>query len=258
MNSITKKLKQDILNLETIEERLNHLKDKFKGKKAIIIATGPTLANHIDDLKLLHDRDDIVILSIKQGYDYIRGQSDFHIVNTYNFDKYKGFEYEHMDTIIFYGLSKSYVPQQMEKLVIKPHPCDIWVPVVNPPFISYEECIHMGNYDKMLMLQDEPQSWWGTSILWEQAMPMALLLGCKDITTIGWDSTTGEHVFKHKDVKFAVDSGEGVNKTRTEDVINNSHHLYDFCINNNIDFKMISKVNPCDPRIKRIKSIKEI
>ena len=29
MNSITKKLKQDILNLETIEERLNHLKDKF-------------------------------------------------------------------------------------------------------------------------------------------------------------------------------------------------------------------------------------
>ena len=260
MNSITKNLKQEILLLNSIEGRLEHLRDKFKGKKAVIVATGPTLANHIEDLNLLYDRDDIVLLSIKQGYDYTKGQTDFHIVNTYNFDKYKGYDYEHMDTIIFYGLSKSYVPQQMEKLAIKPHPCDIWIPVVNPPYISYEECIHMGNYDKMLLLQNtsEPQSWWGTSILWEQAIPMALLLGCKDITTIGWDSTTGEHVFKHNDVSFKVDSGKGVNEQRVADVLKYSHHLYDFLEKENITMRIISEKNQFDPRIPRISNIKEI
>ena len=86
MNSITKNLKQEILSFETVEERLNHLKGKFQNKKAVIIATGPTLSNHVDDLKLLHDRDDIVLLSVKQGYNYLKGQSDFHIMNTYNFD----------------------------------------------------------------------------------------------------------------------------------------------------------------------------
>ena len=258
MNSITKKLKQEILSFETVEERLNHLKGKFQNKKAVIVATGPTLSNHVDDLKLLHDRDDIVLLSVKQGYNYLKGQSDFHIMNTYNFDKYKGYDYEHMNTIIFYGLSKSYVPEQIEKLAIKPHPCDIWVPIVNPPFTTYEECAHMGHYDKMLMLQDEPQSWWGTSILWEQAVPMALLLGCKDITTIGWDNTTGKHVFDHKDVNYAIDSGQGVNEKRVADVTKYSHHLHDFFIKNNIEMKILSKVNPCDSRIKRIKNIKEI
>ena len=131
MNSKTKQLKEEILNLETVEERLNHLKGTFKGKKAVILAPGPTLIKN--DLSSLSNREDIVILAIKQAYDQIKGQADFHIVNTYNFDKYNGYEYEHLNTIIFYGLSKSYVPQQMEKLAIKPHPCDMWVPVINPP-----------------------------------------------------------------------------------------------------------------------------
>ena len=32
MNSITKKLKQEILLFDIVEERLNHLKGKFKNK----------------------------------------------------------------------------------------------------------------------------------------------------------------------------------------------------------------------------------
>ena len=92
MNSKTKHLKEKILNLETIEERLNYLKNTFKNKKAVILAPGPSLNQH--DLSPLKNRDDIVILTIKQAYDSIQGQSDFHIVNTYNFDKYKGYNYE--------------------------------------------------------------------------------------------------------------------------------------------------------------------
>lgn len=254
MHSKTKQLKEEILSLETVEERLNYLKGTFKGKKAVILAPGPSLKEH--DLTLLSNRDDIVILAIKQAYNNIKGQADFHIVNTYNFDKYNGYKYEHLDTIIFYGLSKSYVSQQMEKLAIKPHPCDIWVPVMNPPYITYEQCMHKsGDWDKMLMLQKEPHTWWGTSILFEQAIPIALLLGCSKIYTIGWDMTTGQHSYNHKEVEFTPMSGE---EQKTLDSVKGTKQLFDWCKNKNVEINILSKINKADSRFKRLKSISEI
>lgn len=254
MNSKTKHLKEKILNLETIEERLNYLKNTFKNKKAVILAPGPSLNHH--DLSPLKNRDDVVILTIKQAYDSIQGQSDFHIVNTYNFDKYKGYNYEHLDTIIFYGLAKSYVSQQIEKLSIKPHPCDIWVPIMNPPFISYKQCMHKsGDWDKMLMLQNEPHTWWGTSILFEQAIPLALLIGCTKIYTVGWDMTTNQHSYDHKKVDFTPMDGE---EEKTLDSIKGTSSLYNWCKKQNININIISDINAADQRFTRLKSIKEI
>jgi len=254
MNSKTKQLKEEILTLQTVEERLNYLNNVFKGKKAVILAPGPTLKDH--DLSNLKDREDIVILTVKQAYDLIKGQADFHIVNTYNFDKYNGYNYEHLDTVIFYGLSESYITQQMEKLAIKPHPCDIWVPVINPPSISYEQCMHFsGDWDKMLMLQKKPQTWWGTSILFEQAIPLALLIGCKKLITVGWDLTTGEHSFNHSDVTYPIMTGE---EQKTADSIRGTKSLYDWCLKNNIEINILSETNSADPRFKRLNSIEEI
>ena len=254
MNSKTKQLKEKILSFETVEERLNHLKGTFKGKKAVILAPGPTLTKN--NLSSLFNREDIVILAIKQAYDQIKGQADFHIVNTYNFDKYNGYEYEHLNTIIFYGLSKSYIPQQMEKLAIKPHPCDIWVPVMNPPYITYDQCIHKaGDWDKMLVLQNEPHTWWGTSILFEQAIPMALLIGCTEIYTIGWDMTTGQHSYKHDKVGFTPMSGE---EEKTLDSIKGTTSLYDWCEKQSIKINILSDINSADQRFTRLKSIEKI
>jgi len=252
MNSITKKLKQHIVSLDSVEERLNHLKDKYKNKTAVILAPGPTLKTY--DLNTLSNRDDIVILAIKQAYDIIKGQADFHIMNTYNFDKYKGYEYEHLNSIIFYGLSKSYVRDQMQKLAIKPHPCDIWVPVVNPPYITYEQCMHKSaDFDKLFMLSNEPQTWWGTSILYEQAIPMALLIGCKKITTIGWDLGTG-HFYKDKDVNFKPTA----EVKETNESILTTKELYNWCVRNKIEINIASKTNPADSRFNRINNLNEI
>ena len=43
MNTLTKSLKQEILLKESIQERLEILKDKFADKKAVILAPGPSL-----------------------------------------------------------------------------------------------------------------------------------------------------------------------------------------------------------------------
>ena len=248
MNSKTIHYKEKLNSIETVEERLEYLKNQYKGKTAVILAPGPTLKDH--NLTSLKDRDDIVILAIKQAYDEIKGQADFHIVNTYNFDKYKGYDYENEDTIIFYGLSKSYIPQQMEKLATKPHPCDIWVPVMNPPYITYEQCMHKaGDWDKLLMLQEQPHTWWGTSILFEQAIPMALLIGCERIVTVGWDLSTGTHSYDYKKVDFTPNAAE--NKY-TNDSIYSTKGLYDWINIHNLELQIVSHSNPADERFERI------
>lgn len=250
--------KKNILSLDYIEDRLEYLKNKYEGKTAVILAPGPTLKDHDqNELKnLFKSRGDLVVIPIKQAYDVCQETSDFHILNTYNFDKYNGYDYVNLDLIIFYGLSKSYVNDQLQKLMIKPHPCDIWVPIVNPPYISYEQCMHYsGDWDKMFMLQNEPQSWWGTSILFEQAIPMALLIGCKKIVTIGWDLTTGKHFFEHDAVSYSIMSGE---EQKTLDSVQGTKSLYDWCLQNDIEINILSSTNSADPRFNRLNSIKEI
>jgi hypothetical protein len=254
----TKNIKQQLSQLESIEERLEYLKNKYSDKTAVIVAPGPTLNDYDSNVlrQVFKTRDDLVIIPIKQAYDVCKETSDFHIVNTYNFDKYKGYDYVNLDLIIFYGLAKSYVNDQIEKLMIKPHPCDIWVPIVNPPYITYNQCMHKsGDWDKMFMLQNEPQSWWGTSILFEQAIPMALLIGCKKIITIGWDLTTGQHSYDHNKTSFEVMSGE---EEKTLDSIKGTVSLYEWCLKNNIELNILSKINAADSRFKRLNDINEL
>ena len=247
MNSITKDLKERLVRKETVEERLKLLKNKYEGRKAVILAPGPSLNDY--DLSCLFDRDDIVILAIKQAYDKVKGQTDFHIVNTYNFDKYNGYDYEHLDSIIFYGLSESFIKDQMAKLAIKPHPVDLWVPVVNPPSISYNDCIHKAAaFDKFFLLEQETKAWWGTSILYEQAIPLALLLGCNDIITIGWDLGTGAHSYSEDEVNYKINSAE---VKRTQDSIDTTPQLYNWLKVHNISLRICSSTNPADSRFER-------
>lgn len=248
MNSITKDLKDRLIRKETVEERLKLLKKKYQDKTAVILAPGPSLNEF--ELSCLNDRDDIVILAIKQAYDKVKGQTDFHIVNTYNFDKYNGYNYANLDCIIFYGLSQSYIKEQTEKLAIKPHPVDIWVPVINPPTISYNDCIHKSaDFNKFFLLEQETITWWGTSILYEQAIPLALLLGCKEIITVGWDLGTGAHSYSEEEVNYKINSAE---VQRTQDSINTTPQLFDWLKVHNISLKICSPTNPADSRFERI------
>lgn len=250
MNSKTRILKKEILEYNSSAARLDHLRDQYLGKTVVIVAPGPSLNEHKNLLEVLGDRNDIVLFAIKQAYDHLRGQTDFHIVNTYNFDKYLGYDYEHLDTIIFYGISKSFEKEQLTKLTIKPHPCHIWVPVFNPPYVTYEQCMHKsGDYDKLLLLQEKPETWWGTSIMYEQALPLAFLLGVNKIITIGWDLTTGEHSYRDKDVNFKPNKRE---TQYTQDAIDSTPLLYEWFEKHNKELLICSNRNLADDRFKRI------
>lgn len=246
-----RKLVKEVREKETVQERLDELRNKFKDKHAVIIAPGPSLKEHSNLEDKLRDREDLVVISIKQAYDKVRTLPGFHVVNTYNFDKVNGYDYYDLDNVlIFYGLSQSYVREQMEKLQMKPHPVDIWVPVLNPPTVSYEQCMHRsGDYSKMLMLSKEPATWWGTSILYEQAIPLALLIGCNKITTIGWDLTTGEHFYSADEVTFKPNAAE---VERTAEAIETTGELYKFLKSQDVELRICSTVNQADIIIPRI------
>ena len=79
MISYTKDLKKELSTLETCEERIDFLKDKYKGKTAVILLTGPTLNDHDEKRmrEIFRERDDLVVMPVKQAYNKTLDTSDF-------------------------------------------------------------------------------------------------------------------------------------------------------------------------------------
>lgn len=256
----TQILKQQIGSLDSVEERLKLLKNKYKNKTACILAPGPSLRSHeLDALHKTLDRDDLVVLSIKQAYDFAETNTDFHILNTWNFDKVNGYNYNE-DTIVFFGLSKSYVEAQMEKIAVKPSVCDIWIPITNPPFINETQTIQaLRNYDVFWDLDTKMEIPWGKSIFYEQAIPLALHLGCRDIVTIGWDignpklGANQGHSYSYDKIKPIP-----ADPTDIQEAIDSTKELHEWFGRHDINFRILSNTNPADIQIKRIPNLESI
>tara|TARA_R110002096_G_scaffold150352_1_gene312239 strand:- start:1153 stop:1911 length:759 start_codon:yes stop_codon:yes gene_type:complete len=183
MKQITKQLKQDIQSLESIEERLHHLKDKYKGETVYILTCGPSLGKH-DVQKLNEKLKDKLVFGIKQSYNVVNDVADFHLVSTYNLSPYKW----NPDSIVFWQFSKSYLDGQLKKAIDLQAPIDLFIPVINPPYIDRTQTTQATeNFDNFYMLETHTESMWGCGMMYETAIPLALLLGCKKIVTIGWD-----------------------------------------------------------------------
>ena len=257
----TKELKREINKLDSVEERLNILKDEYVGKTACILAPGPSLKEHDKDkLKSILKRDDIVVFSIKQAYHWSEDETDFHIMNTWNFDKEKGYDYIDNSAIVFYGLTKAYIPQQLDKILVKPSVCDIWIPISTPPYHNEQDSIQSTkDYDLFFQLRQDLEMRWGKSILYEQAIPLALYTGCKDIFTVGWDlgnPSLGEnqgHSYSYSDFQPMKSDVKDI-----VEVIESTPELYDWFKKHDIRFRILSDTNPADDRFERIKDLESI
>jgi len=159
--------------------------------------------------------------------------------------------YDDDNTIVLFNVAKSFQKEHLDIIVDNNHPCDIWFPVLNPPYIDDTQTIQATkNYDLFWMMGEKCESIWGKSIMYSTAIPLALHIGCRDIVTIGWDLGTGEHFYEKEygdvDVKY------------TQEAIDNTPELYDWCVENNINLRILSNKNPADSRIERIKTIMDI
>lgn len=183
MKQITKQLKQDIQSFDSIEERLKHLKDKYKDETAYIVTCGPSLSTH-DINKLKNKLKDKLVICIKQAQNLLKEETDFHLINTYNLSPYLWGE----NSIAFWQLSKSYMDNQLQKIINLKAPIDLYIPVINPPYIDRSQTTQATcNFDNFYMMETNTEVMWGCGMMYETGIPLALLLGCNKIVTIGWD-----------------------------------------------------------------------
>lgn len=248
MLPITKQLKKDIQKLESIEERLSLMKNKYEGETAFVTGCGPTL-NKLDDKVFRSKLDNKLVLSMKQSFDFVGADfCDFHLMNTYNI---KPGQYVYKDNIIIWGVSKSYADQQLQKIVNQQRPLDLYWPIINPPFITKEQTINGSkNFDDMKLLESRCEVTWGPGLFYELVMPLLYHLGVRNLVTFGFDLNVNQYQHFYGEVKSSncfPPNGE------SKQIIDASTEFYNWCQENNFTMKIVSDLNQFDNRFERIK-----
>jgi len=263
MLEITKKLKKQISIIDSsVEERVSILKNQYKDKTAVIVLTGPTLKDH--DHKKMREifkkRKDLVIFSVKQAYETTLDTTDFHVLNPWNIDRKNPTSYKDENTIVFWNVAKSFENAHLDIISDNNHPCDIWMPCLNPPYLTDRDTIQATcDFDKWKELGDKTQLYWGKSILYSTVFPLVLHLGIKNIITIGWDFKS-LNTLKLKSEHF-FNNNQNISKEdlkSDEEMIKSTSNLYKWCTKNQITIKILSDINPCEEKFQRIKSINDI
>ena len=194
----------------------------------------------------------------KQSIDILGADlCDFHIMNTYNV-KPTLYDYGKNNTIISYAIAKSYSDEQLSKIVKQKRPFDLYVPIINPPYITDEQTINGSlNFDNMKSLGENCEILWGKGTFYELVIPVLYHIGVRDIVTFGFDihkNMKYEHFYDvgKKDIDCLPQIGE------IDQIVDASPHFYDWCVENDITIKIFSHLNGFDKRFERIKTLKDI
>ncbi|MDB4344077.1 hypothetical protein OAA40_00040 [bacterium] len=250
MKPITSQLKQAFHPIDSIEERLQLLKNKYKDETAYVVTCGPSLSKH--DLNILKSKlKNKLVICIKQAQNVLEEETDFHLLNTYNLSQYNW----NPNTIVYWSLSKSYANEQLQRIINTGSNIDLYIPVINPPFIDYSQTIQSTcNFEDFHMMETHTEVKLGVGMMYEMAIPLILLLGCKKVISIGWDlgdpqtsTKKWDHFYKNEVNKVTKPmNGEIKEKLKS------TEKLYDWFISKGIDFKIISDKSFVSPKFPRI------
>ena len=253
MKTITTQLKKDIQDIDSIQERLEIFKDKYKNETAYIVTCGPSLSRH--DVKELKSKlKDKLVISIKQAYNVLKEESDFHLMNTYNLSEYKWTP----NPIVYWSLSKSYADEQLQRIVNMPAPIDLFIPVINPPYIDRKHTTQATcNFDDFYMMETHTEVKFGIGMMYEMAIPLTLLLGCKKIVIIGWDLGNPKHEYAPENWKHFYNDirtkTTGPAEGEISEIVASTDKLYNWFIKKGIDVKLISDNSFISNKFERIK-----
>ena len=272
MKQQTTELREQILQLESPEERLELLKNKYEGETAYVIAGGPTLRNYTPEY-LREFMSDKLCMPIKQSYNILKDVSDFHLLNFTNFAPY---DWSNNQSIVTWAIFEQFHPKMIFDNKLE-H--DLFIPIfrnspytgggVGPDRMKYS-LAERGDWDTM-RLDDENSGFnqpWGPGIMYEMAIPMALYLGCKKIVTVGWDigdlstfengtDDDTQRVFQdhfygeeHNKIVYAKTS---MGPREIISVSNATRGIYYWLKEQGVEWEMVSDSNPGYEGIKRVK-----
>lgn len=260
MINVTKTLKSDIQKLDSVEERLQHLKNGYSVDTAYLVTCGPSLTSHNKNM-LTHKLKDKLVICAKQSYNYIGEICDIHLMSAYN---YQSYVYNNSDTIVSWQLTGCNMESELNKITtVWNHPIDLYFPVISTPWIQKHQSIaYAKNFDEWKKLGTEVQVNWGPGILYESGFPLCFHLGVKKIVTIGWDigdisKFNGQnHDYnwfdQHATELYSMRMDSGPDYDELVKTIECTTEMYDWFSKEGISVSILSDTNPADERFKRI------
>lgn len=272
MRPQTESLRKELLGLEEPLERLQVLKDQYKGETAYILGAGPSLNNYSHDY-LREFMSDKLCMPIKQVYNVLKEQADFHIMNFCNFCAY---DWTDNKSIVSWIIFEQYHP---EMIFNNNFTADLMVPLFrNTPWtggidgpnkLSRSVC-EMEDWDTML-LDNETYGFnqpWGPGIMYELAIPLAIYLGCSKVVTVGWDigdlSSFKRDLSDHSQREWqnhfygkegrdqVIYAPQKMGPREITSVANSTKSLYYWLKDRGIEWEMVSDRNPGYEGIPRV------
>ena len=268
MKQLTPLIKNQMLQLDDSFERLQLLKNKYKDETAYIVGCGPSLKNY-NLYKLKSFLQDKFVLGIKQTYDILEDIIDIHLLN---FCNWKPYRYKNSNTIVNWIV---YMQDQPPYIVHNNIPCDFMLPLYRN-HAGYENTIAFQRDFENLLIDNSFQRPWGSGIMYESALPLALYCGVKNIVTLGWDIGSIDNNDKGKDkvkydhfyaegkdgektpydgvnvVRNPIGGSAGMSYNETQMVIDSTEDLYKFLQSINVNLSIVSDRNPAHKSIPRI------
>lgn len=178
-----------------LQERVDLLKDAYKGEDCWVIATGPS-ATSIDGDLLKSRLKDRLVVAVKQAYNLLPGVTDFHVVNPCNLATYQYSE-----------------PRPVSVAVIWPPGSESWHARWDMSFMI-PRC---GVMKRSVCWEKNFAPWelansidrpWGPGIMHEIGFYLPVHFGCKRIFTLGFDLEVGEgrHFFSESAIPMNRDT----------------------------------------------------
>ncbi len=159
----------------------------FSGKHAFVVTCGPSMKNWREIYESQSDKDNCIIMCVKQSIRDIGHLCDVHFINDWNIQRY---HYPNNDPLILLGISNNSLPtfsrRDVEYLVKKNQFDDLdHTLAATKNFIDYE-------IDKVGLVRP-----WGPGIMYEIVFPFLVHSNVSKITVVGWDIADSIGANKH-------------------------------------------------------------
>ncbi len=246
-------LKRKIANLP-LHEKVKILKGSFQSEDCYILSCGPSLKDYDSD-RLKSFLKDKLVFTVKQAYNLFKDVSDFHFFNCSNLpssiEPYAPHYNNSKSTITVsssnYEQYARWSPMQLSDVFFK-------VPIRTQ--INNEFLVRTGKIDDFLIENNLTRPC-GPGIMYETVLFMAIHLGVKSITCIGWDLTkqkVNESNYEHfyGSTNGLINRGD-ILDWEIEETREFSKNFYEWCCQNDIELKLASQRSSLYEKIPRIK-----
>jgi len=177
------KLKWQIHSVDSLEEKIEALKDSFKGEICYLLTCGPSLKEHSPEY-LREKFKNKLVFGVKQAYNYVPDCINFHFWNCSNLPSLRGnmhYEYCCGEPIVVassdYSLGDRWGAAQVHDIFFK-------IPIrteIDNEFLALTK-----KFDDHLLEKTLTRPC-GPGIMLETVIPMAVHLGVSKIVALGWD-----------------------------------------------------------------------